>query len=96
MSLSDQVSDQVGQARNFFDKWLGEHNGNESFPTRLNDAQKESLLWIAVSFIFAAAFWWVDLMTPVEKPVRYADLQEGRAQRLLPGRSVGLGQEWAV
>ena len=57
MSLSDQVSDQVGQARNFFDRWLGEHNGNESFPARLNDAQKESLLWIAVSFIFAAAFW---------------------------------------
>ena len=57
MSLSDQVNDQVGQARDFFDRWLGEHNGNESFPTRLNDAQKESLLWIAVSFIFAAAFW---------------------------------------
>jgi len=57
MSLSDQVSNQVDQARNFFDRWLGEHNGNQSFPTRLNDAQKESLLWIGVSFIFAAAFW---------------------------------------
>lgn len=57
MEVTDQLSDQVRAAQSFFDKWLGKHNGAEEFPYRLNDAQKESLMWIGVSAVFAACFW---------------------------------------
>jgi len=67
MDVADQFADQVDNARSFFDRWLGQYNGAEVFPYRLNDAQKESLMWIGVSVVFAACFWYVLLLRLVGK-----------------------------
>lgn len=53
MSLIDQAN----LVRSGFDEWLGKHNTDEWSLIRLNDAQKQSLIWIGVSVIFAVCFW---------------------------------------
>jgi lipoprotein signal peptidase len=53
MSLTEQAE----LARGSFDVWLGKNNGTAWSFTNLYDAQKQSLVWIGVSVIFAASFW---------------------------------------
>ena len=47
----------VPQGLSTFNSWLSKNNAGPWSITALTDAQKESLLWIGVSFIFILAFW---------------------------------------